>query len=191
MKKIILAFTCFFILLSISPLELKCKELIGWIEMIKIYPGSLKIRAKMDTGAKSSSINIHNMQNFKREGEHWVKFDIKERKKKGEGKKVSMEKKIIRFVILKRKGGGFEKRPVINMEICIGGIYKKIQMSLVDRSNFNYQILIGRIDLKKEFIIDPSAIFTHKPNCKIPAGLKHNSKIIKKKSPNKTTSPVL
>jgi len=44
-------------------------------------------------------------------------------------------------------------------------------MSLMDRSNFNYQILIGRRDLENEFIIDPSATFTHKPLCKVPVQL--------------------
>lgn len=171
MKKYILILICSSLFLPMFSIPVESKEIIGWLEMIRVYPGNLKLRAKMDTGAKGSAINVHNLKKFDREKAAWVSFELRDNSKRTTAKQIYIEKKIIDTIKIKRKGGGLEERPVVNMEICLGGIHKEITMSLVDRSNFNYQILIGRRDLKNDFIIDPSAIFTHKPVCKVPVQL--------------------
>ncbi|MGM0653899.1 MAG: ATP-dependent zinc protease [Thermodesulfobacteriota bacterium] len=170
-KKYILILICSSLFLLMFSMPVESKEIIGWLEMIRVYPGNLKLRAKMDTGAKGSAINAYNLKKFDREKAAWVSFELRANSKKTNAKQVFLEKKVIDTIRIKRKGGGLEERPVVNMEICLGGIHKKIKMSLMDRSNFNYQILIGRRDLENEFIIDPSAIFTHKPLCKVPVQL--------------------
>ena len=167
-KKYILILICSTLFGSMFSLPVESKEVIGWLEMIRVYPGNLKLRAKMDTGAKGSAINAYDLKKFDREKAAWVSFELRDNSKKTTAKQIFLEKKVINTIKIKRKGGGLEERPVINMEICLGGIHKEIEMSLVDRSNFNYQILIGRTDLENDFIIDPSAIFTHKPMCKKP-----------------------
>lgn len=144
------------------------KKVIGWLEMVRIYPGNLKIRAKIDTGAKSSSLNVYNLKKFERGGDTWVSFELRERSEGKKAKRVTLERKVVKSVNIKSRGGGLEERTVIKMEICIAGIYKEIEMSVLDRSNFNYQILIGRTDLAKDFIVEPSIIFSHGPECKMP-----------------------
>lgn len=171
MKKYIVILICSVLLLPTFSIPAETKKIIGWLEMVRVYPGNLKLRAKMDTGAKSSSINAYNLKAFERDTETWVSFELRDNSKKDNARKILLEKKIIDSVKIKRKGGGLEERLVVNMEICIGGIHKEIQMSLMDRSNFNYQVLIGRTDLENIFIIDPSATFTRKPLCKVPIKL--------------------
>lgn len=122
----------------------------------------------MDTGAKSSSINAYNLHRFQRGDEMWVSFELKEKSNKNKGKSVIFEKNVISLVKIKLKGGGVEERVVVKLDVCISGVYKEVEMSLVDRSNFNYQVLIGRADLENVFVVDPSATFTHKPVCKVP-----------------------
>jgi len=134
------------------------------------------MRAKLDTGAKSSSINVYNLKKFEREGETWVRFELRERRKDQKGISAAFEKKVIDSVKIKKKGGGLDNRIVVKMDICIAGMRKEIEMSLLDRSNFNNQVLIGRTDLEKHFIIDPSAVFTHKPDCKAPVKAKAKKK---------------
>lgn len=165
-KKITLLI-CFSIFLSLIPVCAESKEVIGWLEMIRIYPGDLKVRAKMDTGAKSSSINVYNLKKQMRGREAWVSFELKENTKKEKSNSIVLEKKVFRTVKIKRKGGGLEERPVVTMEVCLGGLHKLIEMNLMDRSNFHYQVLIGRTDLRNDFLIDPSATFTRKPLCKV------------------------
>ncbi|MBU1196206.1 MAG: RimK/LysX family protein [Proteobacteria bacterium] len=168
MKKHILILICFTFLVSVSPVSAQSREVLGWLEMIRVYPGNMKLRAKMDTGAKSSAINAYDLKKFERDKETWVSFELRDHSKKAKPKTILLEKKVIDSVKIKRKGGGLEERLVVNMEICLGGIHKEIRMSLIDRSNFNYQVLIGRTDLENDFIIDPSATFTHKPLCRVP-----------------------
>ncbi len=170
-KKYILILICSSLFLPMFSIPVESKEIIGWLEMIRVYPGNLRLRAKMDTGAKGSAINAYNLKKFDREKAAWVSFELRDNSKKTNPKQIFVEKKVIDIIRIKRKGGGLEERPVVNMEICLAGIHKEIKMSLMDRRNFNYQILIGRRDLENDFIIDPSAIFTHKPRCKVPVQL--------------------
>ena len=143
------------------------REVVGWLEMSRIYPGDLKIRAKMDTGAKSSSLHAPDLIQFERDGKSWVRFSISDKNKRDEEKKVTIEREISQVIKIKRKEGGADERLVIQIGICIGNIYKEVKVNLVDRSHFNYQLLIGRDDLAENFnvFVNPAATFTKKPKC--------------------------
>lgn len=144
--------------LSAVPQE---KQIVGWIEYVSLYPGNLKIKAKLDTGARNSSLNATAIEKFNRNGETWVRFNIVNWK----GRIETFEAKIIRVAKIKQHNSESEKRPVIQLGICLGQVLKEVEVNLVDRSNFIYQMLIGRSFLKELFIIDPSLKFTVKPNC--------------------------
>ena len=58
------------------PSDTTSKRIIGWLELVHIYPGRLAIRAKMDTGAKSASLNATGLTEFDRNGEKWVRFTV-------------------------------------------------------------------------------------------------------------------
>ena len=60
------------------------------------------------------------------------------------------------------KNGGFQQRLVIELEISLGEIKKLTKVNLVDRSHFNYQLLIGRSFLKPHFLVDSSKTYTIK-----------------------------
>ena len=55
----------------------------------------------------------------------------------------------------------------LGLGICLGNVYKEVEVNLEDRSKFNYQLLIGRSYLKNSFLVDASATFTLKPNCQV------------------------
>jgi hypothetical protein len=151
------------VLFNSSHLSAQNIEVVGWLEMARVYPGNLKIRAKFDTGAKVSSLNAQNLLIFNRNGESWVKFKLYD----GE-ESVVIEKKILDTVNIKKKHGGVEQRHVIKIGICIGSTYREVKVNLIDRSSFNYQLLIGRDDSKENFLIDPALTFTNEPICTLP-----------------------
>ncbi len=159
----------FFISISycflVFPILANPKEIVGWAEKVKIFPGNFIIKARIDTGAKTSSINTPFLETFKRDGKTWVRFDFRD--KKGKKKKI-IEKEVVRVAKIKRKGMKSEERPVIKLEICLGDTYKEAEINLVDRSNFIYQILIGRSFLENSFLVDSSFRYSKKPNCKEP-----------------------
>lgn len=138
------------------------KQVVGWVERVAIFPGDLVVRAKMDTGAKTSSLNCDCMQTFTRDGEKWVRFTVTNTK----GRSVSLERRVVRTVAIKRHFGADQHRPVIRLGICLGGVYKESEVNLVDRSGFNYQMLIGRSFLQKGFTVDPGQTFLSDPVCR-------------------------
>ena len=144
------------------PLPAEGKQLVGWLEKVRIYPGNLDIRAKLDTGAKYSSLNASHLAEFMRNGEQWIRFKVTSRY----GKTVTFERKVQRVVKIKRHGARPQIRFAIRLGICLGGSYEDAEVNLVDRSDFNYQMLIGRSFLKGKVIIDPSLKYTTKPICK-------------------------
>lgn len=133
----------------------------GWIERVSIFPGNLKIKAKLDTGAKHSSLNAKHIEEFERDGAKWVRFDLTSWK----GRVESIETRVIRTAKIKQHDRKSVMRPVIHLGICLGTIYKEVEVNLEDRSKFNYQMPIGRSYLKDSFLVDASTIFTLEPAC--------------------------
>lgn len=150
------------LLLSCVSSQIFAKQItVGWLEEVSLGQQELDIRAKLDTGADSSSINAVNVVSYEKDGKPWVKFTITNR----HGQNMVIDKPVVRIAKVKNKYGGRQERPVIEVNICIAGISKLSRVSLVDRSHFKYQVLIGRSFLKPEFIIDSSKEYTTKPKC--------------------------
>ena len=91
-----------------------------------------------------------------------MRFDVI----RGDGEKVTLERKIQRVALIKRKGAGSQKRPVVILGICLGNHFKHVEVNLVDRSNFLYPMLIGRSFMEGSLIVDPSSKYVTKPKCK-------------------------
>ena len=141
------------------------KKIVGWAEIVSIYPGSIKIKAKLDTGAEHSSLNTKKIEYFDVAGESWVRFELRNFEERLE----TYEARIMRIAKIKRLGQEAVNRPTINLGICIGSTYKKVEVNLTDRSGFNYQMLIGRSFLKGSFLIDPELSFISRAACIIAA----------------------
>lgn len=139
------------------------KETIGWLEKVAINGSSLQLKAKIDTGATTSSIHSKVLKKFKKNNENWVRFRIKT----ASGNKIVLERKIQRISKIKRKLAFSIKRPVVLLGICIGNTYKEEEVNLAKRDNFVYPLLIGRNYLKGNFLVDSEVTFTRKPACKL------------------------
>ncbi|MEJ2479236.1 MAG: RimK/LysX family protein, partial [Acidihalobacter sp.] len=138
------------------------KQVIGWVERVAIYPGNLVVRARIDTGAKTASLNCDCVQAFeRRDGQNWVRFSVVNSK----GETVSLERRVVRTVTIRQHFGDKQRRPVIRLGLCLAGVYKEVDVNLVDRSGFNYQMLIGRNFLKDGFLVDAARTFLSTPRC--------------------------
>lgn len=142
----------------------KEKVTIGWVEKIRIYPAELVFNAKVDTGARNSSIHAKNIEDFERDGQAWVRFDVVNQKEES----VTLELPLLRQATIKRHFGKRQYRHVVMLGICLGNIYKETEVTLVDREGFLYDMLLGRSYLKGNFIIDLSETFTSSPTCVTP-----------------------
>ncbi len=150
---------------------------IGWVETVKVFPGGFSLKARIDTGAKGSSINAPRVESFEKNGEPWVRFDLTNASGK---RKIQIERKVERLVKIKRKGQRAKERKVIRLGICLGDRFEELEMSLADRRGFNYPVLIGRLDLEKRFgvWIDPGVKHTLSPICDIQ--LEGEDRVLKK-----------
>jgi hypothetical protein len=139
------------------------KTVVGWIEKVRIYAGNFLVHAKLDSGAEYSSLDASNLQEFERDGKHWVRFDLAEDR---EGNKITIERPLLRWAPIKRHNQEPQRRPVIKLGVCLGNIYKETEVNLIDRKNYQYRMLIGRKFMEGAVIIDPSAQYTVEPTCK-------------------------
>jgi hypothetical protein len=144
-----------------SPAISNEKQVAGWVENVILFPGNLRVKAKLDTGARNSSLNAKHIDEFYRGGDKWVRFELKNWK----GRTLGFEARVIRTVKIKQHGKQPAMRPVIRLGICLGNVYKEADVNLEDREKFNYQLLIGRSYLKNSILVDSSASFTLKPTC--------------------------
>jgi len=120
--------------------------------------------AKLDTGAKTTSLGYKSIRYFQRNGRDWVSVNVTGKK----NKTLVLEKEVIRYLNIKQHAGeATHRRPVILLGICLKDIYKKVEVDLMDRSGFNYTLLIGRNFLVDEFVVDPRRKFTQKPHCSV------------------------
>ena len=146
---------------SSSAMYAQNKDIVGRIEKVRIYPEDLVLRAKLDTGARNSSLHAPNITRLEKNGEAWVRFSIKNHK----GEEATLERKIVRKARIKQKNRDSEKRPVIMLGICLGRQYREVEVNLVDRAEFNYPMLIGRSFMAGHLVVDPELKYTAEPDC--------------------------
>lgn len=143
--------------------EATAKHIVGYVESILLFPSSMKIHAKVDSGAENSSLNARDLQYFQKGGADWVRFTVM-----NSDKETSIfEYPVVRTAKIKRHFDKTQERPVIILGICLGAVYREAEVNLVDRSGFNYQMLIGRTFLQGNFLIDPEKSFLLQPICKV------------------------
>lgn len=142
----------------------------GWLESARIINGNASVIAKLDTGARTSSLDARNLEQYEKDGKVWARFSLPIRKSKT---MVSFEREVMgevkiknRYRLFRMTKRAFSKRPLVEMEICLGGMQRKLLVNLTNRKHFHYGLLLGRESIKKfNGVVNPSKTFTTKPRC--------------------------
>nr|WP_240339386.1 ATP-dependent zinc protease [Marinobacter sp. BW6] len=141
-------------------------ETLGYVEWVVMQDTSLRLKARLDTGAKTSSLHAVNVEPFDKDGEDWVSFQIplgdhKDQPTEGEldheSVIIELERPVERTVLIKRKGAPSQRRYVVMMDFCIAGTSHTTQFSLTDRGKFSYPVLLGRRFMRDDNILIDSA----------------------------------
>ncbi|MBC3434726.1 ATP-dependent zinc protease [Pseudomonas sp. BW16M2] len=160
-------------LLSLLALPVMAAEptLYGRYENIALPEIGETLKAKMDTGAYTASLSAKDIELFTRDGEDWVRFRLATRDADG---KV-YEHKLARISKIKNRADEEEegeapelsRRPVVDLELCLGDVKRTVEVNLVDRSSFNYPLLVGAKALREfKAAVNPAKKFTAgKPDC--------------------------
>lgn len=129
---------------------LKEKILIGRIEWVSLPDLKIKHKARIDTGAKTTSMHAVNIEEVEQRGELSVKFQTVD----ADGNKIEVVRKVDMTQKVANTSGFVTKRYVIKEKIKIGKIEREILVNLNDRSKMDYKFLVGRNLLLGRFIVD-------------------------------------
>lgn len=144
-----------------SPAVAQSLPLFGYLENVRVGPDSLAMRAKLDTGADTSSLGYQKLEKFRRDGADWVMVTVSN----AEGYSFSTMRKVVRVARIKRKDAPSVERPVILIAMCLGNTRKMTEVTLADRTEFSVPVLIGRSFLAGEAIVDSAREYTTEPRC--------------------------
>ncbi|HYQ41434.1 MAG TPA: RimK/LysX family protein [Polyangiaceae bacterium] len=111
----------------------------------------LRLRAKIDTGARSSALHVENIREL---SGGRVRFDVRLSRSEHD-RRVTVEARIARRGQVRPSSGEPEERIFVAVKVRIGPVEREIELSLVDRGRMIFRMLIGRRALAHEFLVDP------------------------------------
>ena len=138
---------------------MKEKLIVGWREMLSLPNlGIDKIKAKIDTGARTSCLHAFKVESFHKADTLWVRFWIHPIQHNSEVE-VVCEAKVMDERTVRDSGGHEESRYVIESEVNIGGQQWPIEITLTNRENMAFRMLLGRTAMNNRIVVDPAESF--------------------------------
>lgn len=138
---------------------MKEKMIVGWRETLCLPAlGIEKIKAKIDTGARTSCLHAFKVESFTKEEAPWVRFWIHPLQQNDE-KVVVCEAKVVDERTVRDSGGHEETRYVIESEVSLGGQIWPIEITLTNRENMAFRMLLGRTAMHNKIVVDPTQSF--------------------------------
>jgi hypothetical protein len=134
-------------------------HLVGWREWVQLPKLHIDhIKAKIDTGAKTSTLHAINIKPFMQHGVYKVRFLIHPLQQ-DESVEVACSAEVVDIRTIIDSGGKRERRYVIKTPIIVGNEKFEIELTLTDRAGMAYRMLLGRSALKKRFMVNPYRSF--------------------------------
>lgn len=149
------------------------KELkkIGWREWVSLPDLGIKsIKAKVDTGARTSSLHAFDMKVYTRAGKEYVKFEVHPDQRSSK-KTIQCHAKILEYRKVKSSNGQSELRPVILTPAVLLDDEWPIEITLTNRDEMGFRMLLGRESFRNRFLVDAGTSYYGKRPAK-----KSNSK---------------
>jgi ribosomal protein S6--L-glutamate ligase len=112
------------------------------------------IKARVDSGAKTSALHAINIAPFKKEGQNWVKFDINPIQNNVKTV-IHCEAPLVDKRVVKSSSGFREERYVIQTNLEIGNSNWLIEMTLTNRDSMGFRMLLGREAMSGRVLVDP------------------------------------
>jgi len=140
--------------------ELNSKLIIGseeWCSFPEL--GVPTIKARVDSGAKTSSIHAFNINPFRRDGEAWVSFEIHPIQNNRRAV-IRCERPVIDKRVVKSSSGISETRFVVSSPLKLGEHVWNIELTLANRDSMGFRMLLGREAMMDRLIVDPSLTCT-------------------------------
>jgi hypothetical protein len=132
---------------------------LGWRERLALPQfgiGSLK--AKLDTGARTSSLHVDRLDTFTRDGQTWLRFMVGLGRRSS--RQVECEAPACDRRVVVDTGGGRSERWFIRTEVMLAGQRFEVDINLTDRRHMLFPMLLGRTAMAGRFMVDPALSYT-------------------------------
>lgn len=130
--------------------------MLGWREWVQLPElGIDHIKAKVDTGARTSALHAYRVEHFTHNELPWVRFWVHPLQRNVD-LSVTCEAAVTDTRVVRDSGGHEEERAVIKTRVVIGGHRRLIEVTLTDRDSMGFRMLLGRTALRRRFIVDPN-----------------------------------
>ena len=135
------------------------RRILGWREWVSLpCLGIAAIRAKLDTGAKTSALHAWDVSLHTIDGQQWIRFRVSSMRGK-EAASVECEAPVSDERWVTNSSGASERRYIISTDLQIGQSSWPIELSLTNREAMEFPMIIGREAMRDRLIVDPAASF--------------------------------
>ena len=135
------------------------EAIVGWREWVALPDlGVTAIKAKVDTGARSSALHVFDMTSFRRHGEEWLRFEIHPVQRDATHRMLA-EAKLLEYRSVRSSSGESSERPVIITTVEWNGHDWPVEMTLASRDQMGFRLLLGRQAVRGRFLVDAGNSF--------------------------------
>jgi hypothetical protein len=139
--------------------KFKQLSVIGWRETIALPElGISRIKAKIDTGARSSALHTFHVEEFRRDGKQMLRFQVHPYQRNSK-QTVTTEAELLEYRQIRNSGGHAQLRPVVLTTVELGGQQWQIELTLTNRDVMGFRMLLGRQAIRHHFLVDPGKSF--------------------------------
>ena len=128
---------------------------IGWREIVTLPQLKIdRVKAKIDTGARSSALHAFEIEEFTDNGKLMIRFKVHPRQHNSKITVIS-QAELLEYRQVKNSGGSVELRPVIKTEVTLKQQKWLIELTLTNRKLMGFRMLLGRQAVRNKFLVDP------------------------------------
>jgi len=128
---------------------------LGWREWVALPDwGVAAVKAKVDTGARTSALHAFGLVRFRRDGHEWVRFEVHPWQRIADGATV-VEAPLVEHRSIRSSSGARQHRPVVRAAVVVGGRRVVIELTLTRRDEMGFRMLLGREAVRRRFLVDP------------------------------------
>ena len=129
---------------------------VGWREWVGLPDlGVPWLKAKLDTGARSSALHAFDIEPFERAGDGWVRYSIHPWQRSAD-EAVVCESRVIEQRSIRSSSGHSDVRYVVAMDLSLAGRAVTAEVTLSRRDEMGFRMLVGREALRQGFLVDPA-----------------------------------